>query len=244
VIRLREEAPSQRLAGYLRAAAGLCGAPDTATAAAKQVTVTTQRSEAGDLVAASPASSSTAISPSMTNADVIAMASAGLSDLVIANSIRQSESRLFDLTPRGLVALKNAKVSDSLIVLMQSAPSVAVVPPAPTIPTPPKYDASLTRKYESERAAAAVADTGCTGIELMGIYQNDMRPVSPLIMHFAKVRNGTSVTRIVNIEWLDYYGQEMTAHAEVGAGQIANMQLSAQSPSDRAPTGLKLASCR
>jgi hypothetical protein len=238
-VRVREQAMGLQLEGNLRRAAVLCGAPEAPAVPIASTTPAPDKSPAASTVSTSATTSS-----KMTNADVIQLVNAGLSELVIANSIRQAPERGFDLSPAGLVALKKAKVSDSLIVVMQSGPVAPAAAPAPAATKPPLYDPSLTRSYAAEKAAAAVAATGCSGVELMGIYQSDMRPVSPLIMHFAKVRNGTSVTRIVNVEWLDYYGQEMTAHAEVGAGAIATIQLSVQSPSNRAPTALKLASCQ
>ncbi len=55
----------------------------------------------------------------MTNADVIQMVTAALSEQVIITSIRQAPVRDFDLTPTGLIALKKAGVSDSVILVMQ-----------------------------------------------------------------------------------------------------------------------------
>jgi hypothetical protein len=61
----------------------------------------------------------------MTNADVIQMVGAALSEQVIITSIRQAPAKDFDLTPTGLIALKKAGVSDSVILVMQevSAPT-------------------------------------------------------------------------------------------------------------------------
>ena len=55
----------------------------------------------------------------MTNADVIQMVSAALSEQVIITSIRQAPAKDFDLTPNGLIALKKAGVSDAVISVMQ-----------------------------------------------------------------------------------------------------------------------------
>lgn len=162
---------------------------------------------------------------SMTNADVIQLVNAGLSELVIANSIRQAQDRTFDLSPPGLVALKKAKVSDSLIVVMQSSPLTLPTPHAAN-PTPaPRYDSSLTRSYASEKAAAAVAATGCTGIEMMGLYKNEIfdRAMGGGITEWlVKIRNNTGVTKIVVFGWRDQYGQEKSSQVQISGGEIAS----------------------
>jgi hypothetical protein len=61
----------------------------------------------------------------MTNADVIQMAGAALSEQVITTSIRQAPARDFDLTPTGLIALKKAGVSDAVILVMQEVSASA-----------------------------------------------------------------------------------------------------------------------
>lgn len=61
----------------------------------------------------------------MTNADVIQMVSAALSEQVIITSIRQAPAKNFDLTPTGLIALKKAGVSDSVILVMQEVSTPA-----------------------------------------------------------------------------------------------------------------------
>jgi hypothetical protein len=55
----------------------------------------------------------------MTNADVIQLVTAGLSEQVILTAIRQASPKDFDVTPGGLVALKKGGVSDALILAMQ-----------------------------------------------------------------------------------------------------------------------------
>jgi Domain of unknown function (DUF4440) len=67
---------------------------------------------------------------SITNADVVEMVTAGLSEQIIITSIRQATARDFDLTPAGLIALKKAGVPDTVVLVMQevnaSAKSVSV----------------------------------------------------------------------------------------------------------------------
>jgi hypothetical protein len=61
----------------------------------------------------------------MTNADVIQMVTANLSEQVIITSIRQAPAKDFDLTPTGLIALKKAGVSDAVILVMQEVSTSA-----------------------------------------------------------------------------------------------------------------------
>ena len=68
----------------------------------------------------SPATNQPSPGPStMTDNDVIQLVTAGLSEQVVATSIRQAPAKNFDLTPTGLIALKKARVSDAVIVVMQ-----------------------------------------------------------------------------------------------------------------------------
>lgn len=61
----------------------------------------------------------------MTNADVIQMVNAALSEQVITTSIRQATTKDFDLTPTGLIALKKVGVSDAVIQVMQEVSNSA-----------------------------------------------------------------------------------------------------------------------
>ena len=51
----------------------------------------------------------------MTNAEVIELVTAGLSEQVIITAIRQALPKDFDVTPTGLIALKKAKVPDAVM---------------------------------------------------------------------------------------------------------------------------------
>jgi hypothetical protein len=57
----------------------------------------------------------------MTNADVVEMIKAELSEQIITTSIRQALAKSFDLTPTGLISLKKAGVPDAIILVMQDA---------------------------------------------------------------------------------------------------------------------------
>jgi len=70
----------------------------------------------------------------MTNADVIKMVTAGLSEQTIATSIRQATKRSFDLSPDGLIQLKTSGVPDSIMSVMLD-PTAALVASTPS-PSP------------------------------------------------------------------------------------------------------------
>jgi hypothetical protein len=179
----------------------------------------------------SKASATETAGSKMTNDDVIQLVTGGLSDDVIGTSIRRASATAFDLTPTGLIALKKARVSDTLILFMQNW-------------SPPASAQTSSSAAPSAPATAPPPSDPCTAIELMGLFKTDMRPMSPLIIYLAKIRNGTSLTRIVTVEWLDMYGQAMQSTNQVGAGQIVTTQLGANSPSDRQPQDLRITSCR
>jgi hypothetical protein len=178
----------------------------------------------------------------MTNEEVIQLVAAGLSEQVIITSIRQAPTKDFDVTPNGLILLKKAKVPDAVIAVMQEKGTSEQAPSTSDTKTPPKYDANLAKPEKP--TAPPVSQNGCDSIELMGLYTTDMRPAAPLIVYLAKIRNGTNITRIVNLRWLNMYGQDMESTTQVGAGQIVTLQLSRNSPVDRQPINLRLSSCR
>jgi len=64
------------------------------------------------------------------NSDVISMVKAGLSQDVVITAIRQAKRRAFDLSPSGLIALKNARVPDAVIAVMQSTDKRSTAPAA------------------------------------------------------------------------------------------------------------------
>ena len=243
-VRVREQAMGLQLESNLRRAAVLCGATDTPQApVASTVSSAPEKAAAATTDTASPNKSK-----KMTNADVIELVRAGLSELVVANSIRQAPERDFDLSPQGLVALKKAKVSDSLIVAMQGAPVAQAPPPMPTPTKAPMYDPSLSRTYAAEKTAAAEATTGCTGIEAMGLYKNEIfdRAMGGGITEWiAKIRNNTAVTKIVVFSWRDQYGEEKASQVQIRGGEIASVRVDMTEAKFIAPVrDLQLKTCQ
>lgn len=222
---------ASEVANELRRAAVLCGAPDTQVVTAEVVPDKPK--------ASAPTSKLDSI---MTNADVVELVAAGLSDEVVAKAVRAAKLREFDLTPPGLIALKKAKVPDVVISAMQDAAAVGTAPSGGVEKAPSKYDPSLAEAPKS--VAAPAVQSPCAGVELMGLFKEDMRPVSPLIIYLAKIRNSTNVTRIVTLQWMNMYTEEFRSTAEIGAGQIATLQLAAQEPFQRQPTQLRITNCR
>jgi hypothetical protein len=230
-VQVGDQEMATQLADVLRRAAFLCGAPDQPVEAS-----------AGRSDRATKATPTTTGAPKLTNADVIAMVAAGLSAEVIVKSIGMASSTDFDVTPTGLIALKKAKVPDGVISAMQDSGAIGSGDKGKDVKAPSKYDPSLAAPPKA--VAAPAAQGPCAGVELMGLYKEDMRPVSPLIIYLAKIRNSTNVTRIVTLQWMNMYTEEFRSTAEIGAGQIATLRLAAQEPFQRQPTNLRITACR
>jgi hypothetical protein len=168
--------------------------------------------------------------PGLTNDDVVKLAAAGLDDEVVVAKVKSAARVQFDLSTDALLALKAMNVSKFVVAAMIEHDAAQQASPSPkTSPSP---------------SQAQAPQSPCAGVELLGIYKEDMRPVSPLIIWLTKIRNGTSVTRQVTLQWLNMYAEELQSSVEVAAGQIATLQLAAQEPFQRQPINLKLSSCR
>jgi len=145
--------------------------------------------------------------PKMTNNEVIQLATAGLSDQVVATSIRQASNKDFDLSITGLIALKKAGVSDAVILVMQEKSHPPQLPStSPPTVTPPQ------------------PSNGCEGIEAMGLFKNNTG-VAGLIEWLAQIRNNGGVTKIVIYGWMDQYGQQQKGQVQIQGGQISSIRL-------------------
>lgn len=71
----------------------------------------------------------------LTNADVVKMVQAGLSDNLVIAAIRQAPKTAFDATPDALVALKKAGVSDAVLAVVMN-PAAATSAAPETAPRP------------------------------------------------------------------------------------------------------------
>lgn len=63
--------------------------------------------------------------PALTNADVLKMVQAGLSEAVVVETIKNASSTAFDVSPDALVALKNAGVGDAILTQMVTRPNAS-----------------------------------------------------------------------------------------------------------------------
>ena len=111
------------------------GQPASPQSAAQQSTTSNTSQQSGAPKAAAPKAATQAgakpAAPGMTNRDVIQLVKAKISDDVIITKIKQSKTR-FDTSTQGLVALKEAGVSDQLISVMVNAGSAGeAATPAP-----------------------------------------------------------------------------------------------------------------
>lgn len=99
--------------------------------------------------------------PAMTNAVVIQMVSAGLNDEIIVSAIQGAAVKTFDVSPSGLIQLKTAKVSDRVIVAMQSGTSIG-----PRMPSASGHQSGLfaTVGAQQTKLQSSVARTKGPGI--------------------------------------------------------------------------------
>src|SRR6202521_4075890 len=155
------------------------GQPTSPQAAAQQSTTSNTSQQSGAPKAAAPKAATQTgakpAAPGMTNRDVIQLVKAKISDDVIITKIKQSKTR-FDTSTQGLVALKEAGVSDQLISVMVNAGSAgeaATPAPAASAAAAPKSakDRPVLRPGETpanakgEAAATNAATTPRTASE-------------------------------------------------------------------------------
>src|SRR5215469_5971093 len=110
----------------------LCGCllPDLVPAAAQTTQAAPVPPPAPQQVIGGMASTAAqAMQPAITNDDVIKLVKAGMSDNTVLLIIQKSANR-FDTSPKALITLKQAGVSDAVIAAMVIAPPSA--PPAGT----------------------------------------------------------------------------------------------------------------
>jgi thioredoxin-dependent peroxiredoxin len=185
----------------------------------------------------SPIASSESSVSVLTNEGIVALVAADLGDEIVIAQIKTTPEVKFDISTKALIALKQAKATSAVIA--------AMIERANRTPSASESDSSTASNTQQQTKAVAEAPASpCAAIELLGLFKEDMRPMSPLIIYLAKVRNASNVTRIVRLEWLDLYGQAMQSTVQIGAGQIATLQLAAQEPFQRQPINLNVTSCR
>jgi hypothetical protein len=147
-----------------------------------------------------PAKPAAAESTGMTNADVVNMVAAGLSEQIIMASIRDAKARSFDVSPNSLITLKKAGVSDAVLATMMNpgaapaarAPAAQTAPPAPAaaaVATP--SEGSVPSIVISEAGLYYIGDQGVVRIEAKTPYQT--RTGSTLV---SKLTLGIKAARI------------------------------------------------
>ena len=104
---------------------------------------------AGQTTQSEPLKPTASAMSKITNADVIQLVAAGLSEPVIMTAIRQASGRDFDMSPTGLVALKKAGVSDALISAMQN-PDASARPASPAADKVPSLATPMDSSPKAE----------------------------------------------------------------------------------------------
>ena len=94
----------------------------------------------------------------MTNQDVAKMVASKLSDEIVIEAIRRAKTTSFDVSPDGLVSLKNAGVSDAVLAVMLNPTGAGAEPPKNT-PTPVPAVETLATKMPAAVEVALHAGT-------------------------------------------------------------------------------------
>lgn len=211
-------APEGLLGGYVSVQTGVPEQPELSIAISGYVRP--KGAQKGS-PAAAPASG-----PRMTNQDVIEMVSGGLSDDIVATSIKQASAADFDTTPTGLLALKKSHVSDAVILAMQNKKATPQAPPA----APPQA---------RESSASA---TPCADVDYLGVIQavTGGGEMAGTNAYGGRVRNRASYTKEVDFSW-NMNGRAETGTFRVPAGQFIDVNLG-QGPAP--PTNVRVVACR
>jgi hypothetical protein len=152
-------------AAAFQTAAGQPASPQAATQ--QSATSNASQQSSAPKAAAPKAATQTGAKPAalgMTNRDIIQLVQAKISDDVIITKIRQSKTR-FDTSTQGLVALKQAGVSDQLISVMVNAGSAgeaAAPAPAASAAAAPKSSKDRPVLRPGETPANAKGEAAAT----------------------------------------------------------------------------------
>jgi hypothetical protein len=122
------------LSAYALAVALLAGAAIWNAQAAPQAAQPAQSTPPAATAPRAPVHKAATAPAAMTNQDVIRLVKAKVTDEIIIAKIKQSKTK-FDTSVGGLVALKQAGVSDNLIAVMMSEPATTPAAAAPAVTT-------------------------------------------------------------------------------------------------------------
>lgn len=126
-----------------------CLAPSPPLTSAQTAPVTSPAPQT-TMGATAPASA-----PAITNADIIKLAKAGMSDTTIVQLIQKGPDN-FDTSPNALIALKQAGVSETVISAMLTAPTAApAMASAPAMPMPSSPAAAMNTMNAAPMGAAS-----------------------------------------------------------------------------------------
>ena len=104
---------------------------------------------------------------------------------------------------------------------------------------------ALTQRMNKRSSAAAAP--ACPGVEMMGLYKNeifDQAMGGGVVEWIAKIRNNTSITKLVGFGWIDANGQQQRAQVQLRGGEIASPRVDMTQAKYIAPVkNLRVLSC-
>ena len=179
--------------------------------------------------------------PILTNQEIIKLVKVDLGDEIVIAKIKNAPQVRLDVSTDALLALKQEKVSSPIIAAMIERAA------RPAAAAPPSVTTSKPDTAESRPPALPISNNPCTGVELMGLYKNeifDRAMGGGVVEWLAQVRNNTGVTKIAVIGWRDMYGEQKKAQYQIRGGQITSARLDMTQARAIPPvTDLRLLSC-
>jgi len=185
------------------------------------------------------------------NVDIIAMAKAGLGNDIIVGAVRNAQSTQFDLTPAGLVNLKNGGVTDAVIRFMLDGLKTASPSPTPE-DTPAKPAAASSSTPPTLPQAQVQTPSPVSGPT------NPLNRARPAVFGGFVAGGGEALFAfgggvggrpLRNYRNLGIFGDLAFAHSDdveawltlIGAGAVQNFQLEGENIVPYAGAGVTLA---
>ena len=171
----------------------------------------------------------------LTNEEVLKLIAADLGDDIVVAKIKNAPVAHLDVTTDALVSLKEKKVSKVVVAAMIERAG-----------QPNRADTTAAASTSAAAAPSAPASP-CAGVEMMGLYKNEIFNKAMgggVVEWLAKIRNNTGVTKIIVFGWRDSEGQQRKSQAQIGGGAIVSVRVDMTQARFIAPVAdLRLLTC-
>jgi hypothetical protein len=189
----------------------------------------------GQAAGSAEASAKTPSDSALTNEEVLKLIAADLEDDIVVAKIKNAPVAHLDVTTDALVSLKEKKVNKIIVAAMIERAGQ------------PNRTDTTAAAATSSAAAPSIPASPCAGVEMMGLYKNeifDKTMGGGIVEWLAKIRNNTAVTKIVVFGWRDSEGQQRNSQAQIGGGAIVSVRVDMTQARFIAPVAdLRLLTC-